>query len=83
MCDRCGNVFPESAEGSSVGMKLIMRRDPETGQRRQEQAPDDQCPPCADGTAMPVFPKSYVDPRRAIQGKATLVETVDATTNPE
>ena len=36
MCDRCGNVFPESAEGSSVGMKLIMRRDPETGQRRQE-----------------------------------------------
>lgn len=53
MCDRCGDIFPEGAEGSAVGTVTVMKRDSETGRKMAIQETQDQCPPCAGGGTVP------------------------------
>lgn len=67
MCDFCGMVFPEGAEGSSVGMGNVMRRTPD-GRRVREEVQQDQCPKCAEGVSMARFPQAQT--QTAITTKA-------------
>ena len=47
MCDGCGVIFAEGAEGSTIlsGSKVI--RDQFTGAKRTEQTTQDRCPKCS------------------------------------
>lgn len=54
MCDRCGNVFKEGADGSSVASGTRMVRD-QLGRKIQEQVTMDVCPPCNDTPAPAQF----------------------------
>jgi len=49
MCDKCGTIFPEGAEGSAVLQGTMMVKDERTGRVRQEQTNQDACPECASG----------------------------------
>jgi len=49
MCDKCGTIFPEGAEGSAILQGTIMVKDDRTGRVRQEQTNQDACPDCASG----------------------------------
>lgn len=44
MCDRCGQVFSERAEGWSSQEGTIMRKNQETGRMEQVHAQIDLCP---------------------------------------
>ncbi len=46
MCDRCGHVFSERAEGWGTYTGTTMRRDPETGRQRQVTEQLDLCGGC-------------------------------------
>lgn len=57
MCDTCGTVFSERAEGWSNGEITINKKDPDTGRVRPETISVDKCPECTEQmTATPPRP---------------------------
>lgn len=49
MCDRCGNIFKEGAEGSAIGTVTVMVK--EGNHTHPQQQSQDICPPCGAGNA--------------------------------
>lgn len=47
MCDRCGTVFSELADGWQAFSASTMRKDPDTGRRESVAVMMDACPTCA------------------------------------
>lgn len=75
MCDRCGNIFAEGAEGASVGTMVRNERNPRTGRVEAVSKTMDVGPCC---TQDPV-----ASPRLAVSGAtfpATLVDDQGETT---
>lgn len=48
MCDKCGTVFSECAEGWSTYTGSVRRRDRDTGQVRMIEDSMDACPECTE-----------------------------------
>lgn len=50
MCDRCGNIFSELADGWQAFSASTMKKNPETGKRETVVQMMDACEACAIGT---------------------------------
>lgn len=67
MCDRCGTIFKEGAEGSAVGSVTVMVR--EGNHTYPQQQSQDICPDCGAGNSP--------TPKLAIEGPTYSQEEID------
>lgn len=65
MCDRCGAIFAEGAEGASIGHVSRNLRNDRTGRMESVTVTQDVCPPCS-GSVEPLTPRLAL-----VGGKAT------------
>lgn len=53
MCDKCGVIFPEGAEGASIVQGTKNIRNPRTDRVEQHHVQEDWCAKCSGGTVLP------------------------------
>lgn len=74
MCDKCGTIYPEGAEGASTGQVTVNERD-QRGKMVANTKTMDICPMCGMGQETPT-------PRLAVTGSADRIEMRDRATPP-
>lgn len=70
MCDRCGVIFAEGAEGSSITNGTKNVRNERSGRMEQQQVSMDACPDCTAGVT--VAPRLALLPLPQLDASATL-----------
>lgn len=83
MCDKCGILFPEGAEGTSTGQITAMVKDPRTGRTYPETRNADFCAGCTNGTNQlaPRVPISIMGGSTTGDGEANFLDVTEVQTD--